>query len=140
MAQPHLGTRRGFLVHGVPVEVDVEQLAHQAGYSTVSRYAADVFCGLAKLDQLKLGPNVELPLSALPMPLATRITATGPRTHKYTIRIPDQVQAEGLANQAGYSSVSRFARDTFCSLAGRADLLLGPDLSFEGGSQLSLTA
>lgn len=140
MAQPHLGIRRGFLVHGVPVEVDVEQLAHQAGYSSVSRYGADVFCRLASLDYLKLGPDVELPLSALPMPLANRIVSTAPRTHKYTVRIPDKVKAEELANQAGYGSVSRFARDTFCSLAGRTDLMLGPDLSHEGGNQLPLTA
>ncbi|MBT0568633.1 hypothetical protein [Williamsia sp. CHRR-6] len=140
MAQPHLGTRRGFLVRGVPIEVDVEQLAHQAGYSAVSRYGADVFCDLAGFDQLKLGPDVTLPLNALPMPLPTRIVSGAPRTHKYTIRIPDQVNAEELARRAGYSAVSRFARDTFCTLAGRSDLRLGPDLFDEGGSQLSLSA
>lgn len=140
MAQPHLGTRRGFLVRGVPSEVDVEQLAHQAGYSAVSRFSADVFCDLAGLEELKLGPDVNLPLNALPLPFSARLPASPKTTHKYTIRVPDKVNAVELAHRAGYSAVSRFARDVFCGLAGRRDLQLGPDISYAEGGQLSLTA
>ena len=140
MGQPHLGSRRLFIVYGVPATVDVEQLAHQARYSKVSRFGADLLCDLAGRDDLKLGTDVALPLSALPLPFSHRVAAGNRRAHKYTIRIPDSVDAEAVATAAGYSSVSRFVRDKFCELAGRSDLKLGADASVEGGRQLPLTA
>lgn len=66
MAQPNLGKRREHMVR-VPAPVDVPELAARAGYSTVSRYVADVLCDLGGLPELKLGPDLskeeQLPLT-----------------------------------------------------------------------------
>ncbi|MGB3771307.1 MAG: hypothetical protein WBA00_09205 [Rhodococcus sp. (in: high G+C Gram-positive bacteria)] len=138
MAQPHLGERTGYLLR-LPDELCVEQLAHEKGYSAVSRFGADVFCDLAGRPDLKLGPEISLPLNAFPLPVTGRFRVSNkPRAH--SVRVPAQIDAKQLARRHGYSSVARFGRDVFCDLAGRMDLRLGPDVRGEGGVELPLTA
>ena len=67
MAQPNLGKRTEHMVR-VPVPVDVPELAARAGYSTVSRYVADLLCEIAGQPELKVGADRskedQLPLTA----------------------------------------------------------------------------
>jgi hypothetical protein len=67
MAQPNLGKRREHMVR-VPEPVDVSELAARSGYSTVSRYVADLLCDKADRSDLKVGPDLvkegQLPLTA----------------------------------------------------------------------------
>ncbi len=66
MAQPNLGKRREHMVR-VPAPIDVPDLAARAGYSTVSRYVADLLCDLDGQPELKVGPDLlkeeQLPLT-----------------------------------------------------------------------------
>ncbi|MCK0515838.1 MULTISPECIES: hypothetical protein [Actinomycetes] len=51
----------------------------------------------------------------------------GPRKG-YLVRVPEPVDLQALAQEAGYSAYSRYAADVFCEKAGRPDLMIGPDL------------
>ena len=137
MAQPYLGERRLYSLP-VPAAIDIDDVAHQAGYSKVSRFGADAFCDLGGRPDLKLGPDVPLPLNALPLPLVRRPRLTK-GTRACSVRVPDAVDVDALARRAGYRSAARYGADVFCDLAGRPDLKLGPD-AVEGGQPFDMTA
>lgn len=52
----YMGPRKDYLIR-IPQTVDLRSLATEAGYSTVSRYAADVFCDISGQPEKKVGPD-----------------------------------------------------------------------------------
>lgn len=56
MAQQNLGERKDWMVR-VPKDVNCKAIAAAAGYSSVSRYGADMFCLAAGKPDLMVGPD-----------------------------------------------------------------------------------
>lgn len=56
MGQPHKGDRK-LVQSRVPKVVDIDSIAHAAGYRYSSQYVADVLCRVHGFPELMLGPD-----------------------------------------------------------------------------------
>ncbi|WP_299577440.1 hypothetical protein [uncultured Williamsia sp.] len=125
--QHNLGDRDTYMIRAAK-EINVKELAAQAGYSNVSRYGADMFASIADRLDLLVGPRTAW------RTLPSLDGFDGPpqvqrgECERYMVRVAAEVNTKGLATAAGYSNVSRYGADLFAIAAGRPDLVLGADL------------